>query len=659
MIGLLRHEVQVWSRLSHSNVLKFHGACLESTKPFIVSTLCKNGNALSFLRASPHSSRLHILHDISVGMVYLHSQGVIHADLKASNILIGDNGEALITDFGLSTVQDQVSSSISVTRISSDRVGGTLRWMAPEVLEGKGLNKPADVYGFALIAWEFFIGGAVPFASVDDDGLFKALILKGERPERPQKMDDGTWKMVTECWESDPYERPDFATVERTLTKLINRPDTDKTRNTPNLDRAIESRKPIIKVDTTPSKHNKSDENTRTSSSGSGAKSGMSNLTATTDTSPSFFKGLTNLFRSPKSATFPKSPGGSLESNKMSSENTLMAYAQTIPSLSRIVAQSSSTSYRMNVTLSFLYNVSLTADGVSDILAETVLLPAVISRLLLPEQLESEKYLILGLMANLACRGDARKALLIQTNIISILILSLAPSLSLPVQEHATRCIYNLSTNTDSHRFIVAEKRLLNIFARLLSKGASANHVTNILGCLTNLSHKEMGRVEILSNFEVIKGLIQTISSNVGSRSREQALMCLGNLSVEDQGVRILLSHQHLISSLSICLSHSPSGPVTSQTLRCLRNLSTAATSHGDVLRQPRILLTLSEVLSTREPSNQQRYTLHMLSHLVSSEGGKLWLREEKKNLQWFADNGSAEERAYASHCLSAVQHDE
>lgn len=96
--------------------------------------------------------------------------------------------------------------------------------MAPEVLEGKGLNKPADIYGFALIAWEFYSGGAVPFASVDSEELFKALILKGERPERPLNIDDGIWKMVTECWESDPYERPDFVAVEKVLMVLMNRP---------------------------------------------------------------------------------------------------------------------------------------------------------------------------------------------------------------------------------------------------------------------------------------------------------------------------------------------------------------------------------------------------------------------------------------------------
>ncbi|KAG5641177.1 hypothetical protein DXG03_005853 [Asterophora parasitica] len=181
------------------------------------------------------------LHNIAVGMIYLHKQSIIHADLKAvspptpsflsspvvgshfrqSNILIGPAGEALIADFGLSQVQDQVSSSVHVTRTSADRVGGTFRWMAPEVLLGRGVNKPVDLYGFALIAWELYMGGAaVPFGCIVDAMMFKTLVQQGERPERPSKMGDEMWGLVQTCWRGDPCERPDFVEVERTLVEL-------------------------------------------------------------------------------------------------------------------------------------------------------------------------------------------------------------------------------------------------------------------------------------------------------------------------------------------------------------------------------------------------------------------------------------------------------
>ncbi|KAF8071556.1 kinase-like domain-containing protein [Lyophyllum atratum] len=228
-IETIRHEVQLWSRLTHPNILPFYGACLEAAKPFIVSQLCASGNALRYLKQCPSASRINLLHDVSVGMIYLHDQGIIHADLKASNILIGPSTEALIADFGLSQIQDQVSSSIHITRTSADRVGGTFRWMAPEVLEGRGLNKPADLYGFALIAWEFYTGGAVPFGSVVDAKVFSALVRKGERPGRPEGVDEGVWGLVERCWKPDPSERPDFGEVERILEGFMAGGESERT----------------------------------------------------------------------------------------------------------------------------------------------------------------------------------------------------------------------------------------------------------------------------------------------------------------------------------------------------------------------------------------------------------------------------------------------
>ncbi|KAG6896645.1 hypothetical protein C0992_006943, partial [Termitomyces sp. T32_za158] len=256
----IRHEVQIWSRLSHPNILPFYGACLESTKPFIVSVFCSAGNALKYLRKKPYISRTQLLHDVATGMVYLHEQGIIHADLKASNILISDTGEALIADFGLSQIQDQVSSSMHITRTSTDRVGGTVRWMAPELLMGKTLNKPADIYSFALLAWEFFTDGAVPFKSIVNMAQFRAVVVKGERPKRPYQMNDKVWLLVEKCWKTDPSERPDFVHIKRRLAKLMGlegNPNTlverimDEPKPWPILDQSRQQDKQSTSMDTT------------------------------------------------------------------------------------------------------------------------------------------------------------------------------------------------------------------------------------------------------------------------------------------------------------------------------------------------------------------------------------------------------------------------
>lgn len=126
----------------------------------------------------------------------------------------------MIGDFGLSQVQDQVSSSFNVTRTSSDKIVGTFRWMAPEVMQGKGLNKPVDVYGFALVAWELYTRGAIPMGSITDVNLFCALVIKGERSQRPTEIGDEMWRLVQNCWTPDPWERPNFVGVGSMLASL-------------------------------------------------------------------------------------------------------------------------------------------------------------------------------------------------------------------------------------------------------------------------------------------------------------------------------------------------------------------------------------------------------------------------------------------------------
>ncbi|GLB44805.1 putative kinase-like protein [Lyophyllum shimeji] len=646
----IRQEVQIWSRLSHPNILPFYGACLEASKPFIISRLCVAGNALKYLKSCPDVNRIKLLHDIAVGMIYLHGQGIIHADLKASNILIGDNGEALIADFGLSQIQDQVSSSVHVTRTSTpaDKVGGTFRWMATEVLEGRGLNKPADIYGFALTAWEFYTNGAVPFGSVTDAQVFFALVKKGERPERPQKIEEGVWALVQRCWSGDPYERPDFVAVERMLRGLMAPTGQESTSQVVDSNKA--TRSPVLSPENSPPPAN--------------SRTRKLSIAAEAEAKASLLKGLVTR----KILTFSKPPKVACINPKsrdvdrhhtQSNEPGFIESARKIPSLSRLLAESTG-AHSMDVVLAFLYNHSLKADGVSEILAEAGLLPAVIDRLQHHELPDNEKYLMSGLLANLACHGKGRARIATQPHTVSVLRELLAPQGSVPMQENASRCLYNLSTDDVSHRLLAESSEAIVSLGRLLSTTTSFDIVKSILGCLTNLSHKEPGRSAILSSTEAIDALVRTLGHGTEDITKEQALLCLGNLSIEEKGVTTLLGHSELIPGLAACLCReSPTPAVKAQTLRCFRNLAKSASSHATICTRPEILAAVCDVLAVRASSNQQKYALHFLHRSTSSDIGKRCLCNEARVLgclQWFLDNGSLEEQTRAADCLNRVR---
>ena len=139
-----------------------------------------------------------------------------------ANILIDNNGHAVLADFSLITLIPDRSTFLS-TCLS----GGTFHWMSPELLDPKrvGLDKPrvtreSDCYALGMAIYEVLCGCA-PFGTGNSFvDLFG--VLEGKRPERPQGetgrlFTDGIWDVVERCWKPEPSER---AKVEDVLLVL-------------------------------------------------------------------------------------------------------------------------------------------------------------------------------------------------------------------------------------------------------------------------------------------------------------------------------------------------------------------------------------------------------------------------------------------------------
>ncbi|KAF7983081.1 hypothetical protein HWV62_23999 [Athelia sp. TMB] len=107
--------------------------------------------------------QIHKALDVARGLEYLHSQSIVHADLKCVNILVSDTGRACLADFGLSVAKD--SSPVYITMMTTGGIGGSLNWSAPELLpdmndfttKGSEIARPeapCDVYAFAMVCYE-------------------------------------------------------------------------------------------------------------------------------------------------------------------------------------------------------------------------------------------------------------------------------------------------------------------------------------------------------------------------------------------------------------------------------------------------------------------------------------------------------------------------
>ncbi|KAF9055624.1 kinase-like domain-containing protein [Panaeolus papilionaceus] len=217
----IRREVDIWSKLNHPHILQFLGANILDDDPFIVMPLVPNGNIRSFIRKHPNSDRLKFIYHISLGLVYLHSKGVVHGDLKGVNVLIGDGEKALLCDFGLSRIKADVNSRSSA---ESTAVVGSQNWMAPELFQGGRPKAPSDMYSFGMTIYEIYTD-EIPLGHLHPATLREVVVNINTRPDRPDETEaptltDDVWRLATECWAANPSFRPAAPIICDRLQKL-------------------------------------------------------------------------------------------------------------------------------------------------------------------------------------------------------------------------------------------------------------------------------------------------------------------------------------------------------------------------------------------------------------------------------------------------------
>ncbi|KAE8881926.1 hypothetical protein PF005_g11931 [Phytophthora fragariae] len=204
-------EMNLLHQFDHPNVVKLLGASHMSTPPFIVCEDATNGDLRSFLaRSDANKLQLwKLLYQAALGLEYIHKKSVVHGDLKLNNVLVGAEGQAKLSDFGLSAVRTS-----AILSESTPYTAGALRWRAPECLK-MAPTSASDVYSFAMCIIEAVIGEP-PFALLDDDSVHEKL-RNGEIPEKPEKMSAEVWELVAAMTNVDPTKRISLSRVLKTL----------------------------------------------------------------------------------------------------------------------------------------------------------------------------------------------------------------------------------------------------------------------------------------------------------------------------------------------------------------------------------------------------------------------------------------------------------
>jgi len=203
-------ELLVMSKVKHSNIVTFLGACMVPPNLCFVMEMCQSSlfNVLHVdRRRFSERDIIQMAVDVGSAMEYLHSlkPAIIHRDLKSHNVLQDMDGKLKVCDFGLVKVRNTQA--------------GTPAYMAPELLENKSFNKTVDVYAYGILLCEIFTG-EMPFYGVDVPTI-RSRVVDGQRPHVPSfGIPPRCLKLINDCWSQRADDRPLFPQVVDELLEI-------------------------------------------------------------------------------------------------------------------------------------------------------------------------------------------------------------------------------------------------------------------------------------------------------------------------------------------------------------------------------------------------------------------------------------------------------
>ncbi|XP_067559964.1 ALK tyrosine kinase receptor [Pseudorca crassidens] len=225
-------EALIISKFNHQNIVRCIGVSLQALPRFILLELMAGGDLKSFLRETrPRPNQpsslamldlLHVARDIACGCQYLEENHFIHRDIAARNCLLtcpGPGRVAKIGDFGMAR---------DIYRASYYRKGGCamlpVKWMPPEAFMEGIFTSKTDTWSFGVLLWEIFSLGYMPYPSKSNQEVLE-FVTSGGRMDPPKNCPGPVYRIMTQCWQHQPEDRPNFAIILERIEYCTQDPD--------------------------------------------------------------------------------------------------------------------------------------------------------------------------------------------------------------------------------------------------------------------------------------------------------------------------------------------------------------------------------------------------------------------------------------------------
>ncbi|KAG8905283.1 hypothetical protein FRB99_000300 [Tulasnella sp. 403] len=221
----LIRELTIWASLKHPNILPLFGFYLNDRldEAWLVSNYMPNRDINAYIGSArpPLKQRLQLTLDTAEGLQYLHNRRppVCHGDIKSLNILVNNEGRALICDFGLARSMETMPTGMTTSTFNQS---GSIAYQSPELILGtSNRNIKTDMWAWACMAQEIFTGQA-PYNDIANPGALVTRISAGQHPASLENVyvPLAVRTLLRTCWSTKPDERPSMAHCVRVLREL-------------------------------------------------------------------------------------------------------------------------------------------------------------------------------------------------------------------------------------------------------------------------------------------------------------------------------------------------------------------------------------------------------------------------------------------------------
>ena len=210
--------------LHHPNIVRVFGANIVSSldeQPFIIMEFVSTRNLQHVLDDSDEkidfNRRVKFAFEIASALEYVHENKIAHLDLKPANVLMTNEGNCKVADFGCCQIIEERPNTPSRSYLT-----GTFAYRAPELLKGERPSFKADVFSFGICLWQLWTR-EIPYKLQNHQIVIFRVVACNLRPQIPEgnEVDNRYRELMTSSWSGNPTDRPTMSEVVNLLKSLF------------------------------------------------------------------------------------------------------------------------------------------------------------------------------------------------------------------------------------------------------------------------------------------------------------------------------------------------------------------------------------------------------------------------------------------------------